>query len=262
LAWTLDARPRPRPRPRRPGYPLPARLPPAYLLPARLPAARPFLLAAVAAVAVLIAFLQVGIVTYALRRLGIAPQAAALVLLACLLGSAVNIPVARFRNRALQLEPVLTPLGTRRLVPVLRTRPMTLAVNLGGALIPAALSAYLIVRDQLGWTALLAIAIVALLVHLVARPIPGRGIAVPTLLPAVFAVLTASVLATLILHPVALASLAYVSGTLGTLVGADLANLGKLRRPGAPVASIGGAGTFDGVFLAGIIAVLLAALLL
>jgi uncharacterized membrane protein len=33
-----------------------------------------------------------------------------------------------------------------------------------------------------------------------------------------------------------------------------------VRRLGAPVASIGGAGTFDGVFLSGIIAVLFAAL--
>jgi uncharacterized membrane protein len=54
--------------------------------------------------------------------------------------------------------------------------------------------------------------------------------------------------------------LAYVGGTLGTLVGADLANLGKTRKLGAPVASIGGAGTFDSIFIAGITAVLLAAL--
>jgi uncharacterized membrane protein len=58
-----------------------------------------------------------------------------------------------------------------------------------------------------------------------------------------------------------LAGLAYVAGTLGTLTGADLANLGKVRRLGPPVASTGGAGTFDGIFLAGIIAVLLAGLL-
>lgn len=50
---------------------------------------------------------------------------------------------------------------------------------------------------------------------------------------------------------------AYVSGTMGTLVGADLLNLRAISKIGAPVASIGGAGTFDGVFLAGVIAVLL-----
>jgi uncharacterized membrane protein len=58
---------------------------------------------------------------------------------------------------------------------------------------------------------------------------------------------------------VAIAALAYVGGTLGTLIGADLINLGKVRKLGAPVASIGGAGRFDGIFIAGITAVLLAA---
>jgi len=51
--------------------------------------------------------------------------------------------------------------------------------------------------------------------------------------------------------------IAYAGGTLGTLIGADILNLDKIRDLGAPVASIGGAGTFDGVFLSGLIAVLL-----
>ena len=63
------------------------------------------------------------------------------------------------------------------------------------------------------------------------------------------------------LHPVAVAGLAYAGGTLGTLLGADLVNLPKVRRLGAPVVSIGGAGTFDGIFITGIVAVLLASLL-
>ena len=45
---------------------------------------------------------------------------------------------------------------------------------------------------------------------------------------------------------------------LGTLIGADLSNLDKVAGLGAPVASIGGAGTFDGIFLTGILAVLIA----
>jgi uncharacterized membrane protein len=52
--------------------------------------------------------------------------------------------------------------------------------------------------------------------------------------------------------------IAYVSGVVGTLIGADLSNLGRVADLGAPVASIGGAGNFDGVFLTGILAVLLA----
>jgi uncharacterized membrane protein len=54
------------------------------------------------------------------------------------------------------------------------------------------------------------------------------------------------------------APLAYIAGSLGTLVGADLLNLNRLQGLGAPVASIGGAGTFDGIFLTGILAVLIA----
>jgi len=41
------------------------------------------------------------------------------------------------------------------------------------------------------------------------------------------------------------------------LIGADILNIRRIVNLGPPVASIGGAGTFDGVFLAGIIAVLL-----
>ncbi len=220
------------------------------------PLAGPFLLAAVALAVVLAAFLFVGVLTYALARLGIAPWIAALVLLACLLGSAVNVPIARLRSSVVQMEPYIGVFGIRYFVPLLRSSSTIVAVNLGGALVPTALSAYLIIHDRLGWPALAAVTLVGLLVYLVARPVPGLGIAVPALLPGLFAVLTA-----FLFHPAALAGLAYVAGTLGTLAGADLANLRKVRRLGAPVASIGGAGTFDGIFLAGIIAVLLAGFL-
>ena len=54
------------------------------------------------------------------------------------------------------------------------------------------------------------------------------------------------------------APLAYIAGGLGTLIGADLTNLDKVRDLGAPAASIGGAGTFDSIFLTAILAVLLA----
>jgi uncharacterized membrane protein len=54
--------------------------------------------------------------------------------------------------------------------------------------------------------------------------------------------------------------LAYIGGSLGTLVGADLLNLGRVQGLGAPMVSIGGAGTFDGIFLTGVLAVLIASL--
>jgi uncharacterized membrane protein len=83
--------------------------------------------------------------------------------------------------------------------------------------------------------------------------VPGIGIAIPSPVPPIIASTVA-----LLLARTNVAAVAYVSGSLGTLIGADLLNLGRIQGLGAPVVSIGGAGTFDGVFLTGIIAVLLA----
>ncbi len=101
----------------------------------------------------------------------------------------------------------------------------------------------------------LATAIVAFVVHRLATPVPGLGISVPTFAPPLLAAVVALALSRRFAAP-----LAYISGSLGVLIGADLLNLGVLRSLGARVASIGGAGTFDGIFLTGVIAVLLASL--
>jgi uncharacterized membrane protein len=229
------------------------------------PLAAPFLVAAAVVIALLVALIQVGIFDYTFGRLGISPFAALLLLLASLVGSAVNLPLARLRNEVVRVRRTVSVFGVRYIVPMLTRHNTTIAVNVGGALLPVAVSAYLIAHDRLGWTALAAVLIVAALVHMVARPVPGLGIAVPALLPGIFAALAAVALGGMAVtgagHPAAVAALAYAGGTLGTLLGADLVNLPKVKRLGAPVVSIGGAGTFDGVFIAGIVAVLLAALL-
>ena len=79
------------------------------------------------------------------------------------------------------------------------------------------------------------------------------GIAIPTFAPPFITAIVA-----LIFAETNIAAIAYISGSIGTLIGADLLNLDKLQSMGAPVASIGGAGTFDGIFLTGILAVLFA----
>jgi uncharacterized membrane protein len=127
------------------------------------------------------------------------------------------------------------------------------AVNVGGALIPALLSIYLFLRTSLRVRMLIATGIVALVVNQLARVVPGVGIVVPMLLPPLLAAAVALILAFRRAPPVA-----YVAGTMGTLIGADLLNLGQVAAMGAPMLSIGGAGTFDGVFLTGILAGLLA----
>ena len=138
-------------------------------------------------------------------------------------------------------------------MPVVRRQQATiLAVDLGGAVIPSGLSVYLLVKNDVWWQAAIAVAFVAAVVHAIARPVPGLGIAVPALVPPLLAAAAA-----LALSATASAAVAYVSGTLGTLIGADLLNVRRLPELGAGVASIGGAGTFDGVFLTGIMAVVL-----
>jgi len=85
--------------------------------------------------------------------------------------------------------------------------------------------------------------------------VPGVGIAIPIFTPPIAAAVTAMFISRRNAAP-----LAYIGGSLGTLIGADLLNLSKIQGLGAPVASIGGAGTFDGIFVAGIVAVLIASL--
>jgi uncharacterized membrane protein len=144
----------------------------------------------------------------------------------------------------------------RYVVPVVAHWPGTLiAVNVGGAVLPTLMSIYLLVRNQLWIQAALATAVIAAVCYWLSRPIPGLGIAEPVFVPAV----TAAIVALLLSREHA-AQLAYIGGSLGTLIGADLLNLGNIRGLGAPVASIGGAGTFDGIFLIGIVAVLIASL--
>src|SRR5262249_18157431 len=100
---------------------------------------------------------------------------------------------------------------------------------------------------------LFATIIVAVVVNRLAHIVPGAGIAVPMIVPPLLAAGVALLVAFRRAPPVA-----YVSGSMGTLIGADLMNLSRVAEVGSPVISIGGAGTFDGVFLTGIIAGLIA----
>jgi uncharacterized membrane protein len=130
-----------------------------------------------------------------------------------------------------------------------------LAINVGGAVVPVLIALYVLIHQpEIVGPALLATAIVGLVVNRTARPIRGLGIATPMFIPPIIAALAGYVLG----GPGHGAPIAYIGGVLGTLIGADIMNLGRLSELGAPVASIGGAGTFDGIFLTGIVAVLLA----
>lgn len=218
------------------------------------PLAWPFLLALFVLFLVVVALIELRILRYAYERMGVNPRYVMLVLLLSLLGSHVNIPVAELPPEEIVSNRIVESYGVRYVVPAVEHWPRTIiAVNVGGALIPTLLSIYLVIQNRLYVRGLIAVAVVAGAVHLLAKPVHGVGITVPTFFPAVVAAIVAMILARWQAPP-----LAYVAGSLGTLIGADLLNLDKIQGLGAPVASIGGAGTFDAVFVSGILAVLLA----
>jgi uncharacterized membrane protein len=206
------------------------------------------------AFAALIILIQLRILRYAYMKLGVGPGTAMLLLLGSLIGSYFNIPITVLPGENIRSGEVIDFFGMQYVVPLVEHWPGTvLAVNVGGAVIPAMMSTYLVLRYQLWLRAAIAVIVIALVIHAMATPVRGVGIAVPVFAP----VLVTAILAFLLSREYA-APLAYIGGSMGTLVGADLMNLDRINGLGAPVASIGGAGTFDGIFLTGILAVLLA----
>lgn len=192
-------------------------------------------------------FLFFNVVTFGFERLGISPQVAVVLLLAMLIGSIINIPVSRRteeysrrRDSGWFQVPVRQEYG--------------LAVNLGGAVIPTAVSIYLLFQSPL-FPTLIATALMVIVCKFLTRAVPGRGLAIPMVIPPVLATVFA-----LLLGGEFAPQVAFISGVLGTLIGGDLLNLGKARRLRAGVVSIGGAGVFDGIFLVGIFSVLLTAI--
>lgn len=187
------------------------------------------------------------VVTFGFERLGVPPQAAVALLIAMLVGSLINIPVSR---RTVEYS------RERRFgwfdVPV--RHQYGLAVNLGGAIIPIGLSVYLLFQAPF-YPTLIATAVMIVVCKFLTRPVPGRGLAIPMLVPPLLATGLA-----LVLGGEAAPQVAFISGVLGTLIGGDLLNLGKARKLGAGIVSIGGAGVFDGIFLIGIFSVLLTAI--
>lgn len=204
----------------------------------------------------LVALMEFGVLNYAYANIGLRPRTALLLLFASLIGSYFNIEVAALPGEQILTRQEVMFFGVGYAVPVVVDWPGTIvAVNVGGALIPSVVSLYLLIRQDLWVRGVLATACVTAVCHAVASPVPGLGIALPTIVPS----LTAAIVA-LLLSRSRPAPLAYISGSLGTLIGADLLNLSSVRGLGAPVASIGGAGTFDGIFLVGVIAVALTSL--
>jgi uncharacterized membrane protein len=194
-------------------------------------------------------------------------------LLLSLLGSFVNIPITNLTRRS----PVLTYqkvtfFGVTWHVPQVEigTRKMLVTVNVGGCLVPLLISLYILlwgiptVDANPSFTyikTLFVLSIVTYVVNRSSKIVRGLGIATPAFVPPAI-----TTLSTLFVYWIGTFSsptqIAYVGGTIGTLVGADLLNIHKFTSLGAPVISIGGAGTFDGIYTTGLTSVLLVLLIM
>jgi uncharacterized membrane protein len=244
---------------------------------------------------VLLALIYLGLIERVFRLLGLSPLGALVLLAGSLIGGLINIPLTRRRIVVVDPEWATLPEWARRLAPIFHYYPpvvneQVIAINVGGALIPIAFSIYLLTLPSTSWiAALIATVIVAAVAKALARPLTGVGVAMPVFIPLVVTALAARLLIIALgLPSVSAAPVAYIAGTLGTLIGADLLNLPRILRGSllgvegtdegvsalaegsgysepaikgrTYVASIGGAGVFDGVFFTSIVAPLLAAL--
>jgi len=198
--------------------------------------------------------------TAALIKLKLDPTTALLVVIGIFAGSPINIPVKRMARTETVIQDPLAVFGFPGWWPRFqRMRQETvIAVNVGGCVIPVGLALYETMHvAQEGSEAMLAL-LLATLVNIVvcywmAKPIEGIGIAMPGLFPPLIAAMSA-----LLLAPDQATPVAFVAGVLGPLIGADVLHLRDVSKIATGIASIGGAGTFDGIVLSGIVAAYLA----
>jgi uncharacterized membrane protein len=225
-----------------------------------MPVVTRFSLFTLAVLMVLLPFAFGELMVSALAKLHLTPSAAVILVIAMFVGGFINIPVKRIvRTREVSVHP-LAVLGLWDVWPQMRrVRHQTIvAVNVGGCVIPAGLAVYELLHllafgKPVLWALGIACAVNVVACYLMARPVAGVGIMMPGLVPPLISAALAIILA-----PEQAAAVAFVAGVTGPLVGADLLHLNDIRLSGVGMASIGGAGTFDGIVLSGVLAAYLA----
>jgi uncharacterized membrane protein len=195
-----------------------------------------------------------------LTKLHLSEQNAFRFMLAIIFGGLINIPVKRIVHEKPVWSHPLMAYGLAETMPrwLTQRRESIIAVNVGGCVIPVGLALYqLTFLVPLGANAIWAVAIATTLntviCYFVATPVANVGIVMPGFVAPLVAVISALVLA-----PDQAPAVAFVSGVLGPLLGADLLHIDDIVKMPVGVASIGGAGTFDGIVLSGILAAFLA----
>lgn len=197
-------------------------------------------------------FISLNIFGTAFRKLGFPPEYSVYFLFLSLLFSYVNIPIKKVRSRVSVISDKASDTLRSGLSASSLKMYTTIAINLGGAVIPIIMSVFLSTKVNLV-EILSGILVMTIIIHKIARPVKGSGIAIHVLIPPFLAAFVA-----IIISPQNAPVIAYISGTFGCILGIDILNLKKIPDLGVPLVSIGGAGTFDAIFMTGIISVLLA----
>src|SRR5216683_3302585 len=94
----------------------------------------------------LIILIQLRILSYAYMRLGVGPGVALILLFGSLIGSYFNIPITVLHGSPVRSGQIVEFFGMRYIVPFVTSSGTVLAVNVGGAVIPTLMSAYLMIR--------------------------------------------------------------------------------------------------------------------
>jgi len=192
---------------------------------------------------ILFFLLQAGIVSVAFTKLGLTPYTGFAFFILSLIGSGINIPIKSEETPRIYHD---------FFAPRVITERKCIYINVGGAILPLMLAIWLLPGAEI-LPLIISILVVTAVAKALTRPVKGRGFVIPAFIPPIVSAGLAILLARGNPAPVA-----YISGVVGTLLGADILNLGKIYKLESNFVSIGGAGIFDGIYLVGIISVLLA----
>lgn len=184
------------------------------------------------------------------ENLGISSEHTLVILFLVLIGSLINIPLTK-KKRVIVQKSSFFGLVKRPYV-----ESHYIAINVGGAIIPMLLSLYFLFQGyQQGYDlepVLIAVLLMTIVCKVFSKVIPGQGVVLHTLVPPLFSVLFSF----LLVPSNFVAPCSFIAGVWGSLIGADLLNLYKIRKYGG-LLSIGGAGVVDGIFLVGVVSALL-----
>ncbi len=174
------------------------------------------------------------------------------------IGSLINIPVLELEGKP--VERYYNFFGF--IYTVREKRKIVIAINVGGCIIPSILAIKLISELPLNaWV--FSFLICTAVVYSQAKPVRGVGITVPMLIPPLIAAISSYLSLSIFGYSlILLPKMAFSTGVLSALFGADVLHLKDVDKVGSGVVSIGGAGTFDGIFLTGVFAVIFSVLLL